>query len=72
MTGKILGFDTVTNTGTVSGDDGKRYKFSKNDWKESKLPQKESKVDFDIAEDATAKEIYQINGDCNKFCVSTS
>jgi len=61
MTGKILGFDTVTNTGTVSGDDGKRYKFSKNDWKESKLPQKESKVDFDIAEDATAKEIYQIN-----------
>lgn len=61
MTGKILGYDTTTNTGTVSGDDGKRYKFSKDDWKENTAPQKETKVDFDIAEDSTAKEIYQIN-----------
>lgn len=61
MTGKILGYDTTSNTGTVSGDDGKRYKFSKDDWKESTAAQKETKVDFDIAEDGTAKEIYQIN-----------
>ena len=60
MTGKILGFDTANNTGTVSGDDGKRYKFSKDDWKESVAPQKETKVDFDISEDGTAKEIYQV------------
>ena len=61
MTGKILGYDTANSTGTVSGDDGKRYKFSKDDWKENAAPQKEAKVDFDIAEDGTAKEIYQIN-----------
>lgn len=61
MTGKILGYDTTSNTGTVSGDDGKRYKFSKDDWKESTTAQKETKVDFDIADDGTAKEIYQIN-----------
>jgi len=61
MTGKILGYDTPNNTGTISSDDGKRYKFSKDDWKENVAPQKEAKVDFDIAEDGTAKEIYQIN-----------
>ena len=61
MTGKILGFDTETNTGTISGDDGKRYKFEKQDWKESFAPQKDTKVDFDIAEDDSAKEIYKIN-----------
>lgn len=60
MTGKILGFDITNNTGTVSGDDGKRYKFSKVDWKESVAPQKETKIDFDIGEDGAAKEIYQI------------
>ena len=61
MTGKILEYETSNSTGTVSGDDGKRYKFSKDDWKENIAPQKEAKVDFDIAEDGTAKEIYQIN-----------
>lgn len=61
MTGKILGYDTTSNTGSVSGDDGKRYKFSKDDWKENIAPQKETKVDFDIADDGTAKEIYQVN-----------
>ena len=60
MTGKILGFDIANNTGTVSGDDGKRYKFSKDDWKESIAPQKEIKVDFDIAEGGIAKDIYQV------------
>jgi len=61
MTGKILGYDTVSNIGTVSGDDGKRYKFSKDDWKENTTIQKETKVDFNIAEGDIAKEIYQIN-----------
>jgi len=60
MTGKILGYDTTTHTGTISGDDGKRYKFSKDDWKEGAAPQKETKVDFDIAEDNMAKDIYQV------------
>lgn len=61
MTGKILGFDTKENMGTISSDDGKRYKFTKTDWKEEGAPLKETKVDFDIADDGTAKEIYQIS-----------
>ena len=60
MTGKILGYDTTSNTGTISGDNGERYKFSKAEWKESIAPQKETKVDFDIAEDGEAKDIYQV------------
>jgi len=38
MTGKILGFDTKENMGTISSDDGKRYKFQKVDWKEEGVP----------------------------------
>jgi len=60
MTGKILGFDATTNIGTVSGDDGKRYKFTKEDWKEKVPPQKDARVDFDMSEDGSATEIYQI------------
>ena len=63
MTGKILGFNTTDNTGTLSGDDGKRYKFSKGAWKENNAPQKDVKVDFDINEDGTAGDIYQIKDD---------
>ncbi len=61
MTGKILGFDISTNIGTILGDNGERYKFTKEDWKENVPPQKEAKVDFDINEDGTASEIYQIS-----------
>ena len=61
MTGKILGFDISTNIGTISGDNGERYKFTKEDWKENVAPHKEAKVDFDINEEGTASEIYQIN-----------
>ena len=60
MTGKILGFDTSVGTGTISGDDGKRYKFTKENWKENNIPIKESKVDFDINDGGEAVEIYQV------------
>jgi len=61
MTGKILGFNIQDNAGTVSGDDGKRYKFKKEDWKEKSVPVKDNKVDFDVSTDGMAKEIYQIS-----------
>ncbi|OYZ23355.1 MAG: hypothetical protein B7Y23_10235 [Sulfurovum sp. 16-42-52] len=60
MTGKILGFDTTSNTGTISGDDGKRYNFSKESWKEKHAPQKDAKVDFDMDDNSKAIDIYQI------------
>jgi hypothetical protein len=60
MTGNVLGYEVASNSGTILGVDGKRYKFTKDDWKEDFAPQKDIKVDFDIAEDNTAKDIYQI------------
>ena len=60
MTGKILGFDTNENTGTLAGDNGQRYTFAREDWKEELPPQKEMKVDFDTEEGNHAKAIYHI------------
>jgi hypothetical protein len=60
MTGKVLGFDVKSNKGVISSDDGKRYSFTKNDWKESSLPQKEMRVDFDISDGDIATDIYII------------
>ena len=61
MTGKILGYDMKESTGTISGDDGNRYKFTKEDWKETIVPTKEMMVDFEIdSEDKRAKDIYQV------------
>ena len=61
MIGKILGYDMNESMGTISGDDGNRYKFTKEDWKETIVPSKEMLVDFEIdAESKRAKDIYQI------------
>lgn len=60
MTGRILGFETATNSGMISGDDGKRYNFAKESWKERHAPQKDAKVDFDIDENGKAIDIYQV------------
>ena len=58
MTGRILGYDNSNNTGTISADNGTRYKFTKEDWKEGRVPQKEMKVDFDVNDENSAIEIY--------------
>lgn len=60
MTGKILGFDVETNTGTISGDDGKRYTFAQENWKENHTPLRDSKVDFHVDEEGKTVDIYQV------------
>ena len=62
MTGKILGFDTATNAGTISGDNGERYKFVLDEWKSENPPKANQKVDFDVNENS-AIEIYMIGSD---------
>lgn len=57
MKGKILEFNVEKNSGIISGNDGKRYQFSKADWKVEKKPVNNQMVDFSIEEDK-AKEIY--------------
>ncbi len=60
MTGKILGFDATTNIGSISGDNGQRYSFSKEDWKEVSLPVKDQTIDFTVNNEDKAIEIYTI------------
>ena len=58
MTGKVLGFDG--ETGSISGDNGLRYSFSVEDFKENTHAQKDLKVDFTTDNDGNAKDIYVI------------
>jgi hypothetical protein len=60
MIGRILGYNISSNTGTISSDNGTRYKFSKEDWKDNTPPQKEMKVDFEIGDENSAKDIYLV------------
>jgi len=61
MTGKILGYDTNNKDGVISADNGTRYKFTKEDWKENTPPQKEMSVDFEATEENKAKDIYVVS-----------
>lgn len=51
MTGKVLGYDNIKKNGVISSDDGSRYNFTNDDWKDtSAQPIKEMKVDFESQE----------------------
>ncbi len=58
MKGKVLGADA--SGGTISGEDGKRYKFESAQWKSERPAQPGDEVDFDIADDGTAQDIYAL------------
>jgi TM2 domain-containing membrane protein YozV len=57
MKGKILTFDELTNRGIISGEDGNRYEFVRNEWREQVAPSSGREVDFETEESA-AKDIY--------------
>lgn len=59
MQGRILGFDEAAGTGMVSGEDGKRYRFARADWRGSGAARAGVAVDFDANGDAAA-EIYPV------------
>jgi uncharacterized membrane protein YhaH (DUF805 family) len=46
MRGNVIGFDADTDTGSISGHDGKRYEFATVDWHERRTPARGSLVDF--------------------------
>ncbi len=60
MKGKILGADA--NTGSITGEDGKRYKFDVSQWKGERNPTAGDPVDFEIGETGQALEIYLLKG----------
>jgi hypothetical protein len=60
MKGTVLGADAVS--GTISGDDGKRYKFALSEWKSDRTPYAGDEVDFEIADDGRAIEVFRLRG----------
>lgn len=58
MKGKILDFSIQTNTGIISAEDGKRYSFAGNEWKEQAIPARGNSVDFDLNEQDQATGVY--------------
>ena len=55
--GQILDFSVQENTGTISGEDGKRYHFAGAEWKGDRSPARGMTVDFDT-DGEHAKEVY--------------
>lgn len=56
MKGEVLIFDATSNTGKISGHDGKRYNFVRQSLHGNIQPKQGQAVDFEI-EDQEAKEI---------------
>lgn len=61
MRGQVLGVDTRTGTGVVTGDDGRRYRFKPEDWADRGEPAVGMYVDFDVEEDR-ALTIFPVPG----------
>lgn len=61
MTGVILDYSLQDSSGIISGDNGNRYKFTNAQWKSTnKMPEKNTKVDFEGNEDGEALNIYAL------------
>ncbi len=59
MIGRILEYNKKMQEGVISGEDGNRYIFNSDDWKNELPPYKNQKVDF-LTEEEYAKEVYLV------------
>lgn len=59
MKGNVLGFDPDGNTGAISGHDGRRYEFVRQEWRGSGPPARGGTVDF-VADGNRATQIYPL------------
>lgn len=61
MKGQILDF-SIQSGGLISSEDGKRYPFKNEEWKEQGIPIRGMKVDFDVDETGQAVAVYKALG----------
>lgn len=61
MRGQVLGVDTRTGDGVVTGDDGSRYRFKPDDWAHKGEPAIGMLVDFE-PEQNRARSIFPVPG----------
>ena len=59
MRGRVLGFDPDTNTGAISGDDGRRYDFARIEWHGRTNPTHGIAIDF-VPDGQRATRIYPV------------
>jgi uncharacterized membrane protein len=59
MRGEVLGFDPDSNTGAISGHDGRRYDFVTMEWRGAGRPRRGDMVDF-VADGIRAREVYPL------------
>jgi len=57
MKGQVLGFDGTK--GAISAEDGSRYSFTKDEWRDERPPAPRDQVDF-VASGEEAREIYRV------------
>ncbi len=57
MRGKVIHYDWSANTGIISGDNGNRYYFVKENWKDAQEPVNGMIVDFVVFDNDKADEI---------------
>jgi len=62
MKGNVIGFDADTNTGAISGHDGKRYDFVTQEWHAQARPRHGDTVDFQASGDR-ATQIYLVEAE---------
>ena len=60
MRGKVIHYDWSASTGMISGDDGKRHYFSKDEWKSGNEPVNGLMVDFVVQGVDQATEVIAI------------
>ena len=70
MKGQILDF-SIQAGGLISSEDGKRYPFKNEEWKEQGVPTRGMKVDFDVDEDGQAVAVYKALGASSTVGVAT-
>ena len=70
MKGQILDF-SIQAGGLISSEDGKRYPFKNEEWKEQGKPTRGMKVDFDVDEDGQAVAVYKALGASSTGGVTT-
>lgn len=61
MKGTILNFSIQQNKGIISAENGNRYEFTSQAWKENIAPKKGMSVDFSAQYNGQAQDIYTIS-----------
>lgn len=64
MKGSVISYDEATHSGKISGHDGQRYVFTRQNWVNDKNPKVGMNVDFDVS-GTDATDVILLTGTSN-------